>query len=242
MEPGLVESIARGVGASGDDLARLGAGWARVTPSLVLVPALGLRALPAAARVVLGGVLAMILIPAMPAPQGPAGAPLELLTEAARGLPVAATAAALLWAASQAGGLIDDLRRERGAAALPVVESGAPATGALFSMLASIAFLETGGPARLTRALAQAPPPTAAAAVEVAAHLVAGIELALALAAPLVVVSLVTELGGALVARAATPAWIDALLAPARSLAVLCALALVLERIAELLVVLGARA
>jgi type III secretory pathway component EscT len=74
------------------------------------------------------------------------------------------------------------------------------------------------------------------------AILARGIEVAVAIAAPIVVVSVVVEVGSALVARAAAPAFVQPLLAPLRSVAILAVLAVVFERVVELLVVVAGRA
>jgi hypothetical protein len=65
-----------------------------------------------------------------------------------------------------------------------------------------------------------------------AANLAAGIGIATAMAAPLLAASLILEIAGALVARAASPAHLSALLAPIRSLALLALTAIFLDRIA----------
>ena len=51
--PSLVGTIADAFARSGVDLGALGLAWARVTPAVTLVPAFGLRALPAPARAVM---------------------------------------------------------------------------------------------------------------------------------------------------------------------------------------------
>jgi len=68
------------------------------------------------------------------------------------------------------------------------------------------------------------------------------VDLAFAIAAPLVVASVVLETASALIARAATPAFIGPVLAPLKSIALLAILALVLERITELLAILAHKA
>jgi flagellar biosynthesis protein FliR len=62
--------------------------------------------------------------------------------------------------------------------------------------------------------------------------LTAGITLAVAIAGPLLAASVVIEVAGALVARAASPAQLHLLLAPLRALGLLVMLALSLERMA----------
>jgi hypothetical protein len=66
------------------------------------------------------------------------------------------------------------------------------------------------------------------------------IEVAVAVAAPLVGASIVLELANALIARAASPAFILPLLAPIRSVALLAVAALLLDRMLELLAILAA--
>jgi len=65
--------------------------------------------------------------------------------------------------------------------------------------------------------------------------LVDGIALAVSLAAPILVVSVVLEFALSLVTRAAAPAQISALLAPLRSVAILATTAFVLDRILRVL-------
>ena len=48
--PGLLESVAQLLGAEGVDLGAWGLAWARVAPAVGIVPAFGLRALPAPVR------------------------------------------------------------------------------------------------------------------------------------------------------------------------------------------------
>jgi type III secretory pathway component EscT len=161
--------------------------------------------------------------------------PVAILVEAAKGVPVAIGASVSLWAATMAGGVIDDLRGGRESSALPNVESGATPMGALLAMLAAIVFLESGGPGRVVSALARPELGFAAPLAGATANLVASIELALAVAAPLLVASIVIEVASALVARAASPSFIQPVLAPLRSLGILAVTALVLERVLELL-------
>jgi len=66
--------------------------------------------------------------------------------------------------------------------------------------------------------------------------------VAVALAAPLLVGAVLLELGSALVARSANPAYVAPMLAPLRSLGVLVVAWLVLDRVAELCVLLASRA
>jgi type III secretory pathway component EscT len=226
-------------GAGLSDLGRIGLAWARTMPAVTIVPAFGLRALPAPGRALLGLALAATIFPAVAGAAGAdtgglAAAPwvLRAGVEVARGLSVAIAAAAPLWAATMAGGVADALRGSQEGPNVAVVEGRATPTGVPLSLLASAIFLTTGGPARIARALA-APPVALAhgpviAAVQDLAH---GTTLAVALGAPLLAAGAVIEIAAALVARAASPAQVHALLAPLRALAGLVVLALVFDRL-----------
>jgi type III secretory pathway component EscT len=236
--PSLISTVADGFARSGVDLARLGLAWARAAPSVTLVPAFGLRALPAAARGVLGLALAAAVFPALPPiADGVVPWPLLALRQMALGLPVAVAAAVPLWAATMAGGVADALRGGSSSfVAAPTVEAGSTPLGVPLSLLASALFLATGGPARVVLALALRP---AAAHPVLAAvgDLAAGITLAVAVGGPLLAASIVIEVAGALVARAASPAQLHLLLAPVRALCLLAVMAVVLDRIAVVLAV-----
>ena len=121
---------------------------------MTLVPAFGLNALPAQARVALGLSLAVAIAPSLQPSALSAPFALSLLIEAARGLPVALAAAGVLWAAGMAGGLTDNLRGARETQALPSVDEGVSPLGALLTMLVSLLFLEGGGASRVAAALA----------------------------------------------------------------------------------------
>jgi type III secretory pathway component EscT len=132
-----------------------------------------------------------------------------------------------------AGNLADNLRGVHRPEPMPNVEPGATPLGVLFSLLAAIAFLESGGPSRIVKRLA-APDLTILAPVErVALDLVLGVELALAVLAPVIVAAIVFDLAAALVHRALQPALVGSLLAPLRSMALLAIVALALDRVAE---------
>lgn len=231
--PGLLSEVARLFAASGTDLAAWGLAWARVAPAVAIVPAFGLRALPGAARATLGLVLAACIAPALrPVAHAETAWPLLLLVEAARGLPIAIAAAVPLWAATMVGGVVDALRGSQEAVSMPTVEGRPTPLGVLFALTAALAFFATGGPAHVAGALAVVS--DVAAPLARAAHdLAAGISVAVALASPLVAASIVVEIAGALVARAASPAQLHAWLAPLRSLAVLALVALLFDRIAR---------
>ena len=223
------------------DLEGLGLAWARFAPTLAIVPAFGLRALPTAARGILGLALAAAIYPALaPLARDPHLPWVALaLREIMLGLPVALAAAIPLWAATMAGGLVDSLRGAQEASGVAVVEGGRSSPlGVLLSMLASVVFLSTGGPARVAAALASTTSPERP--LLAASHaLTAGITLAVAVGAPLLAAAVVIEVAFALVARAASPAQVHALLAPLRALGLLAVVALVLERLVTVLALAG---
>jgi type III secretory pathway component EscT len=242
--PSLLATVADALGRSGVDLGGLGLAWARAAPAVTIVPAFGLRALPGPARAVLGLGLAATVFPAL-VPLAASGHPWPLLAlrEMAFGLPVAVAAAVPLWAATMAGGVFDALRGgSQGTTSAPTVEQGATPLGAPLSVLACAIFLATGGPSKVALALASpaAHPDLAAASLRLAvlaavSDLTAGVTLAVALAGPLLAASVVIEVAGALVARAASPAQLHLLLAPVRALALLFVLAFSFERMAVFL-------
>src|SRR5262249_8856590 len=153
------------------------------------------------------------------------------LEQIALGLPVAVAAAVPLWAATMAGGLVDSLRGMQDGTGLAVVEvPRASPLAVLLSLLASVIFLSTRGPARVSSALARTLLPEHPLVAP--AHAVSGgIGLALALAAPLLAAAVVLEVAFALVARSASPAQVHALLAPLRALGLLAVIAIVLDRL-----------
>jgi len=234
--PSVVATVADAFTRSGVDLGALGLAWARAMPTVTLVPAFGLRALPAPARALMGLALAASIFPALAPLASDSRLPWVVLGlgEVARGLPVALAAAVPLWAATMAGGVADALRGSQEAPSAPTVEGRATPMGVPLSLLACAIFLATGGPARAATALAVRP---AGAQPLLAAvnDLVSGIALAVALGGPLLAAGIVVEIAAALVARAASPAQVHALLAPLRAIGTLAVMAVVLERLATAL-------
>jgi type III secretory pathway component EscT len=240
--PSFLEAFEQALGARGIDLPRLGMAWARATPAVTLVPAFGLKALPNITRGVLGITLAVAIFPALPEANPTGGALwLELLTQVALGVPVALAAAIPLWAATMAGGVADALRGANDATAAPTVEGTATPLGIVFSLLACSMFFASGGPSRVAAALAHGAL-EAHPLLRASADLESGITIAVALGAPLLAASVVLEVAGALIARAATPAQLHLLLAPLRALGLLGVLALVFSRLCEALAGLVAHA
>ncbi len=220
-----------------DDLAGVGLAWARFIPTLALVPAFGLRALPAPARAVLGLALAASVYPSvMPVAHLDRTTPWLYLvaSQVAIGVPVALAAAIPLWSATMAGGLVDTLRGSPSSADVPTVPDPTSSFGVLLSLFASVVFLATGGAARAAASLARDDMP--AHPLLLAAHdIVSGIGLAVAIGGPLLAAAIVLDLTSALVARAASPAHVHTFLAPLKALGLLVLFALALERLATLI-------
>jgi type III secretory pathway component EscT len=223
-----------------EELARAGltpGAWllatARVMPSVLLVPAFGLGALPLLARAAFALLLAASVTPALAT--GVAAGPVSiaaLLEQALIGLPVALSAASALWVATMAGNVIDSLRGVQTLAPFAGVDSEASPLGVLLSLLASLGFLLLGGPLALLTALAQAQPPSQASWLAVALSVAQGINVAVLLAAPLLAIALVCELASALIQRALRASSLDGVLAPARALVIVLFTALLLDRVA----------
>jgi type III secretory pathway component EscT len=238
--PSIIGSVTEALSAQGVDLTAVGMAWARAMPTVTLVPAFGLRALPAPAlpapaRMVMGLAFAACIFPAMPPPDPSSSFwVLMLLNEVVRGLPVAIATAVPLWAATMAGGVVDTLRGSQATASAPTVEGQVTPMGVPLSLLACGIFLRTGGPSRLVRALALHPVGTHPV-VALAQDIANGVTLSVGLAAPLVAASIVVEVATSLIARAASPAQVHALLAPLRAMGILATLAIVLERLAGML-------
>jgi type III secretory pathway component EscT len=226
----LTEEVARALAAQGVDLARLGAAWARALPLVTIVPAFGLRALPATGRAVIGLALACAIVPGVAASDaGAAG----LLAGLVRGTSVAIATAVPLWAATMAGGVVDAARGAGDLASAPVVEGRPTPLGVPMAILASAIFLAGGGASRAVASLVARGAGAGHPLVAAASDLASGVALAVAIAGPVLAASIVIELAAALVARAASPAQVHALLAPLRAIAVLVILAVSLDRMAD---------
>lgn len=218
--------------------------WARVLPLVTIVPAFGSRLMPAPARAVFGLGVALLLLPTVTARVAldeAAGSAwvLGVVRELAAGLPIALATGGLLWAAMMAGGLVDDLRGASQQQSLVLSDARTP-LGALLGLFATWAFLELGGVESALGALLAAP--SHDPLLGAASDLVSALQITFALCAPVVCISVVWEATGALIARAASPAHVQSLLAPLRALVVLGGLAVVLPAVFELLLrVLAAR-
>jgi type III secretory pathway component EscT len=222
--------IEQAAALSGMDLGQWMLAWARVLPTVLLVPAMGLRALPGPVRWALGLALAAAIVPAVQVPsQWPWAA--SLLVQLVVGVPVAVLASLCVWIATMAGGVIDDLRGSRARTMLPTVEEGSSVLGGLMGVASAVAFLESGGPARVASSLARAELAGHRPLLTVTAQLASSVEIAVAVVAPVIAVAVVFEVAAACVARAATPAAVASWVAPLRSLLVLAVTALLLDRL-----------
>jgi flagellar biosynthetic protein FliR len=237
--PALATLLADALGALAGptvDLAALGLAWARAMPAVMLVPAFGLRALPRPAQALMGLGLAACIAPVLGRGEnlGSGGWLLGAVVEVLRGIPVALAAAVPLWAATTAGGVADALRASQDTVDAPTVEGRATPLGVPLSLLSCAIFLGTGGPARIAHALAFHPL-SAHPLIAAVGDLVDGIGLAVAIGVPLLAAGVVVDIAAALVARAAAPAQVHALLAPLRALGTLAVMGLVFDRIAAVL-------
>ncbi len=222
----------------GVELGSLGLAWARIAPTVALVPAFGLRATPASFRIASGLLLAASVAPALTS-SVPAGPWAEvLLRSLLAGVPLALGAAIPIWIATTAGGVVDALRGGSDSAALPVLEGRQGAVGALWGLLACAGFLAFGGPARV--ALAALEPPSLDALPRVVLGLSSGVTVAVAVAAPMLAASVLLEVSVALVVRAASPASLAAVLSLGRNAVLLLLCALFFERMAALLLAFSA--
>src|SRR5215471_3894471 len=238
----MLRAVAEILQANGIDLVALGVAFARVAAVVAIVPAFGLRAMTPALRAGLALLFASAIVPSLRSTaMAVSAAPILLVLEVARGVLVAIAAAVPLYVASMSGGVIDSLRGAQEAAPVPVVEGRSTPLGVLFSLLASALFLGLGGPARVVGALTSVPFDLSQGPARVAADLASGVQTEVAVAAPLLTASVVIEIAGALVARAASPAHLHAVLAPARSLLLLSLTALLLDRVAGFLALLVKR-
>lgn len=208
--------------------------WARILPLVTIVPAFGSRLMPAPARAIFGLGLAFLLLPTvshlMPAR---ADLPLGFLRELFRGLPIALASGALLWAAMMAGGLIDDLRGASQQQSNVFPDARTPLS-TLLGLFATAAFLELGGVESAVSSLVN-DSNDAHPLLGAVRELVGALHITFALCAPILCVSVVWEVASALIARAASPAHVQSLLAPLRALVVLGAFAVVLPALLELL-------
>lgn len=222
----------------GSDLRSFVLAWARVLPVLTLVPVFGLTAVAVPIRIALGATMAAAIAPAL-ATRGDDGTPLwfAILREAAAGVPVALATAVIVWVAVMVGGLADNLRGGRESVEVPLLEEPGSPLSVLLGLFVSLAFLQTGGAERLASLLSE--PRLLVTWAVAAERLAQSVGLATAIATPLLAGSVLLEVTGAFIARAASPAYVLPLLAPLRSLGILLLVWVSLDRMVELLVLLA---
>ena len=201
----------------------VGLGAARAVPVVWLVPPLGGARLPAPARIAFGLVLAALAAPALGAAAERAGLAtggagllvLVLARELVLGFGLGLVVSFAFRAAEAAGRLVDTLRGASLAEVLvPTSDERASPMGALYGLVATLVFLELGGVPRLCDALLASydAVPLAGALTPATLRGAAGVvvvasarllEVALALAAPVVVAVWLTDLALGMIARVA---------------------------------------
>jgi len=215
-------------------LREVGLSWARTAPVVAIVPAFGLKATPTPMRAAMALLIGLCVAPALATSASNDSYVLQLIGSSARGIPIAIAAAIPMWTATMIGGIVDSLRGTSDIVNMPSVEGQPSSMGVVQALLASTIFLGTGGPSRIAMALAKASGPEMGFA-NAALDLTGGIEIAIAIAGPVIAASLVLEIGAALIARSSSPTQIHVLLAPLRSFGILAIFALSFDRIARLL-------
>jgi flagellar biosynthesis protein FliR len=228
----LLDVLLGELAASGIDPTRWALAWARLIPSLVLIPALGLPAFPLGLRVVFALMLGASVAPGLLPPPSVASPLVTLTSELARGVPVALSVAICVWGATMAGNLIDELRGGMSSSRSPLDTNPTGPFGVLMSLAAALAFFQLGGPARLAEALADAAPLQEQDLRAVALTLARGIQFSVVLAGPLLALLPFVELVHALAARATHPLAIGVVFAPLKVIGLLAAAALLLDRFA----------
>ncbi|HTM45996.1 MAG TPA: flagellar biosynthetic protein FliR [Polyangiaceae bacterium] len=215
----------------------------RILPLVILVPAFGLRALPLPVKVAFSLALALAASPVALLPLHPEDSWIRVaLLQLLQGLPIAIGTASLLWAATMAGDVLGALRSPFELQRFAGLEGEGSAFGVLFSLLASLAFFELGGPARVVRALSMPAPDVPYGAPSIGAlvplfqsavqQVTQCLYLAVAIAAPLVAVVLVMDVIFALVVRAAVPVALGVLIPAVRSVALLFVFGLLFNAVA----------
>lgn len=206
------------------ELFALARGWARVLPVVLIVPAFGARMVPRATRAIMGLAIAFVLAPAITSSLRPSEPLVWILAaDALCAIPLAISAAGLLWAASMVGAMVNDLRGLN-AAPTEVLEADSPALGALLGLFAAAIFLQTNGVVALVGALARLGAPALSPWLGAARGLADAIGVAVGLGLPVIGAVFLWDVAAALIARAASPAYVHSTLAPLRALVVLVAL------------------
>jgi type III secretory pathway component EscT len=232
---GLLDAIFAEVSAGGQSLSAWGVAWARALPTAVFVAVFGLAMLPLALRLAVGFVLAVSIAPLLhpPVVAAPKSWLVVVVSEFARGVPVAAAASVSLWAAVVAGGVADHVTRAgRGRVGRIALSDGSP-FATLLSLAAAVSFLQLGGAERIAARLAAPDLAVTEPLARAVRDLAAGVELGVGIGAPLLLVALVLDLATLVVVRELRPLRTESTLAPLRSLVLFVATAALLDRMAE---------
>jgi type III secretory pathway component EscT len=232
--PSIAEATSALVAQLGGHAGAWALGAMRVVPTVALVPVFSLRGWHPALRAALGIGLAACVVPQV---QGVAvaGASTAILSRALlellRGLPVAVAAAALLSVFTMTGSLADTLRGRDDSIESPFGENRSTSLSLAFSLVGAVLFFRWGGPSTLAQALIDAPMAGLSLGEDIVRTLVRAVTVTVAIGSPLIVAAIVVEVAFALIARAASPAPLAAVMAPVRSLIFLVGLGLLSERI-----------
>jgi flagellar biosynthetic protein FliR len=238
----ILDAIFAELHGEGQSLAAWGIAWARLLPTVMIVPAFGLGIVPASLRWAMALALAVAIAPGIqPASAGPmAPWPALLAAEALRGVSMAVAASIALWAATVAGGVADTASRGTRLVAIDG-PSGRRATpvATLLGLAAAIVFLEGGSAARLVARASHLDPFHVSAFSRVALDLAAGIAIGSSIGAPVLVAALGVDMANGIVARDRGGPSFESLFAPLRTVVVLVVTAALLDRMLEAAIVLS---
>jgi type III secretory pathway component EscT len=227
---GVLEELAGSFAAWGvtpEQMALLGRAFARALPTVVLLPVFGFGPAAVPVRLAFAVVFTVAIVPAL-APLAGASMSAALVHELLRGTPIAVVAAVAVWAAFMAGDVAGTLAGAGDALRRPL--------SWVFGLLASIAFLEAGGASAVAAQLAAAEDPVSMQGV--VDTLAGGIGIAVVMVSPLLLVTVVVDVVLAMVVRGDPRGGLRGAAVTLRPLVVVLCAALLLERVAELVVTL----
>lgn len=229
---GLFEEVARAF-SLGETALGLSRGFFRILPTVIVVPAFGLRGVSPQVRASMALVLAFAVAPtASLSVLEPGGVVVSWAVDVLVGLPLALAAALPLWAATMAGGLVEDLGGPRVDAQLAVSRDASTPVATLLSLLSGALFFAAGGPKAIALAVGRTTLATDVLSRTVST-LAAGATVALVVAGPILAAHVVSTASSVVLVRAPFAA-ARGLVPTLRSVALLAFLALSLERIAVL--------
>lgn len=219
-----------------DALVLQAAPWARafacVMPAATLVPALAIRGAPPALRGAIAIALAAPIASSFPYALTDGPLLWVLLRDVLRGVPLAIALAAPLWVAAHVGALGDQLRGapEASMAAPPATEGARGPLATLTALLASAAWIESGGTVRALLLLRSVAPRTELAPWLFALRALAdGLRVSVALASGVVIASVALEVALVSLGRAAAPIPVQPIAVVARPVVSVVALAASLQ-------------